>query len=65
MPGAGTLWTDALEAEATSRGCTRIRVDASPEAVRFYERRGYQAGVPRTIQVGLASFTFVPMERVA
>ncbi|HEY8566458.1 MAG TPA: GNAT family N-acetyltransferase [Beijerinckiaceae bacterium] len=49
--GAGTLLCDALEKLAAARGAARLTVDASDNALPFFEARGYRAERRNTVPV--------------
>ena len=56
--GIGARLLDALEAEATSRGCLAVALTSGNhrhEAHAFYERRGYEATSKRFAK-GLSNF---------
>jgi GNAT superfamily N-acetyltransferase len=59
--GVGDAIMSALEAEAIRRGLVRVRLEASPSSVSFYERRGYAPSVEERMAVGDAAFHFIPM----
>ena len=50
--GIGTMLVDALEKLAAARGVTRLSVDASDTARRFFEKRGYVAQQRNTVSRG-------------
>ena len=50
--GVGSALCDALEKLATARGATLITVDASDTAQGFFARRGYQAKLRKTVDLG-------------
>jgi len=50
--GVGAMLVDALEKLASSRGETKIVVDASDSARGFFEKRGYVAQQRNTVSVG-------------
>jgi putative acetyltransferase len=50
--GAGTMLLDALEKIAASRGAAKINVDASDNALAFFQKRGYAAKQRNSISVG-------------
>jgi putative acetyltransferase len=50
--GVGAMLVDALEKLASSRGETKIAVDASDSARGFFEKRGYVAQQRNTVSVG-------------
>lgn len=61
--GAARALMSALEAIAQSHGLSRIRLDASPSSVGFYESLGYLAGRADGLEIGGASFRFVHMTK--
>jgi putative acetyltransferase len=61
--GVGTHLCDRLETVAVQRGCTRLGLWASLNAVPFYRTRGYQRGADRTIEYNSASLPVVEMEQ--
>src|SRR4026207_581269 len=50
--GVGAMLVDALEKLASSRGETKIVVDASDSARGFFEKRGYVAQQRNTVSIG-------------
>jgi putative acetyltransferase len=60
--GAGTMLCDALEKLAPSRGTKELEVEASDNARRFFEKRGFVAKTRNTISLAgewLANTTMV------
>ena len=60
--GAGAMLCDALERLAAARGGKELKVEASDNARRFFEKRGFVAKTRNTISLGgewLANTTMV------
>lgn len=49
--GAGALLVDAIEKLAAARGAQKLKVDASDNAVAFFQKRGYQPQQRNTVRV--------------
>jgi putative acetyltransferase len=50
--GVGAMLADALEKLAAARGATKLAVDASDSARRFFEKRGYVAQQRNSVSIG-------------
>jgi putative acetyltransferase len=49
--GAGAMLADAIEKLAAARGAAMLKVDASDNALGFFQKRGYQARQRNTVTV--------------
>jgi putative acetyltransferase len=49
--GAGAMLVDAIEKLAGARGAQKLKVNASDNAVGFFQKRGYQAQQRNTISI--------------
>jgi putative acetyltransferase len=49
--GAGAMLADAIEKLAAARGAAMLKVDASDNALGFFQKRGYQAQQRNTVTV--------------
>lgn len=61
--GAGRAVMATLEATARQAGRTRLRLEASPSSVSFYEGLGYSAEDEATLAIDDAVFRFVRMSK--
>ena len=61
--GVGTALMAALERMAARRGVAEVVVAASPNAVAFYERRGYRVAEARRLTGGEAVFDVIVMTK--
>lgn len=61
--GVGRAVMDALEAEARAEGATEVRAAASPSAVPFYARMGYETVDDARFSHGEAEFHYVMMRK--
>ena len=50
--GAGAMLADAVEKLAAARGATKLKVDASDNALEFFKKRGYVAQQRSTVLRG-------------
>jgi putative acetyltransferase len=50
--GAGAMLADAIEKLAAARGATKLKVDASDNALEFFKKRGYVAQQRSTVTRG-------------
>jgi putative acetyltransferase len=49
--GAGGMLVDAIEKLAAARGAQKLKVDASDNAVSFFQKRGYQPQQRNTVTI--------------
>ena len=61
--GAGAMLVDAIEKLAAARGATKLRVDASDNALEFFKKRGYIAQQRSTVMRGEEWLANTSMEK--
>lgn len=61
--GLGTALVDALEARARAGGVRQLTLEAAPNAVAFFRRRGFVGREVVERRVGEATFQVVPMTK--